>query len=298
MVTQNKLDPLINILSVDDDKFNLLAIERLLGKLGLNIVSKNSGRKALEYLSSYSVAVILLDIRMPIMDGFETAELIRKNPTSRDTPIIFVTAEINYKENQIARANSLGAIDFILKDYLSDTLKTRVVMFADLYRQAQALKQQKDAREEEAKELRTALESLQLLVGWQDGTITAQMNGVGPLRQRSPDSFTVLQSEYGSLLDAYLKAMGYGQSPPRDKINSLADRIGSLGGGPRDVIDIHLRSVMHKCQDVHPMREKAYAIEGRLLALELMGYLVDFYRRPSVLHQSYSTKLQPKEKTK
>lgn len=127
-------------------------------------------------------------------------------------------------------------------------------------------------------ELHKALGTQNTLMGWQDGSIAAQMAGVGPLRQRSPEEFAAMQSEYGSLLEAYLEAVGFGRTPPRRRINTLADRIGTLGGGPRDVIDVHLRSMAEQCKDVHPKREQAYAMEGRLLALELMGFLVDYYR--------------------
>lgn len=117
------------------------------------------------------------------------------------------------------------------------------------------------------------------LMGWQDATVTAQMAGVGPLHERSPTPFAAMEENYASLLDQYLEAIGFGQTPPRADIRALANAIGALGGGPRDVVDLHVRGVSKKCSKVHPKRGAAYTIEGRLLALELMGFLVDYYRR-------------------
>ena len=82
----------VNILLVDDQPENLIALEAMLEPLGQNLVQARSGRDALRALLSIDAAVVLLDVKMPDMDGFETAELIRERERSRDTPIIFLTA--------------------------------------------------------------------------------------------------------------------------------------------------------------------------------------------------------------
>src|SRR5215831_8875705 len=102
-----------NILLVDDRADKLLAIEAILSNLGQNIVKARSGKEALRHLLHTDFAVILLDVSMPVMDGFETAALIRKRPSSEHTPIIFVTS-INNSENHIAKGYSLGAVDYLL----------------------------------------------------------------------------------------------------------------------------------------------------------------------------------------
>jgi len=133
-------------------------------------------------------------------------------------------------------------------------------------------------REREIQELRQALAAQKTLTGWDESSITAGIAGVGSLRERDLESFTAIQTEYGLLLESYLKAVGLNDSPPRREISVLADRLGDLGVGPRDVIDLHTRVVAAKCQDVPPKRAKVYTVEGRLLALEVMGYLTDYYR--------------------
>jgi len=99
--------PKANILLVDDRADKLLAIEAILSGLGQNIIKARSGKEALRQLLQMDFAVILLDVSMPVMDGFETASLIRKRPSSEHTPIIFVTS-INNSENHIAKGYSLG----------------------------------------------------------------------------------------------------------------------------------------------------------------------------------------------
>ena len=260
----SKRDPksaAVDVLLVDDNEGNLILLETMLEDLGQNIVSKTSGEEALAYLKEHEVAVILLDVRMPRLDGLETATLIRQRESSKHTPIIFHTSASPPQE-QIAEAYALGAVDYILKSLGPEMLKAKVSVFIELFKKTAALRQQKDETEREAEKLRTALKSQELLTGWQDGSITAQIAGVGPLRTRSPDAFTAMQAEYESLLDAYLDAVGFGRAPPRRQVHSLADQIGALGGGPRDVVDVHVRSVTNKCADVHPKREYAYTMEG------------------------------------
>jgi PleD family two-component response regulator len=105
--------PKANILLVDDRADKLLAIEAIVSSLGQNVVKARSGKEALRHLLHMDFAVILLDVTMPVMDGFETAALIRKRPSSEHTPIIFVTS-INNSENHIAKGYSLGAVDYML----------------------------------------------------------------------------------------------------------------------------------------------------------------------------------------
>src|SRR5438552_2119529 len=97
-----------NILMVDDSPANLLALEAILGELSQNLVKAESGADALRYLMDHEVAIILMDVRMPGMDGFETAELIRRRERSRHTPIIFLTAH-ERSDTQLFKGYAAGA---------------------------------------------------------------------------------------------------------------------------------------------------------------------------------------------
>jgi hypothetical protein len=125
-----------NILIVDDRADKLLALEAVLSGLGQNLVQARSGKEALRHLLKQDFAVILLDVSMPSMDGFETASLIRQRPRSEHTPIIFVTS-IGNSENHISRGYSLGAVDYLLTPIVPDVLRTKVSVFVELHRQTE-----------------------------------------------------------------------------------------------------------------------------------------------------------------
>jgi len=100
----------VNILLVDDQPANLLALESILDEMGQNLVRAGSGKRALKELLDREFAVILLDVQMPELDGFETASLIRQRERSKDTPIIFLTA-LSRSERNVFRGYELGAVD-------------------------------------------------------------------------------------------------------------------------------------------------------------------------------------------
>ena len=271
-------EPQANILLVDDAPDGLVALEAALADLDQNLVKACSGKEALKWLLENECAVILLDVRMPEMDGFETAALIRKRERSRRTPIIFVTAATS-DETHVSTAYSLGAVDYLFKPIIPEIVRAKVEVFVDLWNLAQQREMERQReRDREVHELRQALAAQRALTGWEESSVTASAAGVGPLRERSLEVFAKLQEDYGVLLDRYLEALGFDESPPRREVNALADRLGDQGAGPRDLVDLHLRVVADKCTDVPRARALAYTTHGRLLALEVMGNLVDYYR--------------------
>jgi PAS domain S-box-containing protein len=134
-------DDRVSILLVDDRPDKLLALEAILGSLGQKMVRAYSGREALRALLHQDFAVILLDVNMPMMDGFETAEMIRARPRSQQTPIIFFTA-MHEMEAHVFRSYSLGAVDFIRTPVVPEILKAKVSVFVDLYKKTEQVKQQ------------------------------------------------------------------------------------------------------------------------------------------------------------
>jgi PAS domain S-box-containing protein len=134
-------DQKVDILLVDDRPDKLLALESILGGLGQNLVRAYSGREALRALLQQDFAVILLDVNMPGMDGFETAEMIRTRQRSQKTPIIFFTA-MELDEKQVFRSYSLGAVDFIKTPVVPEILKAKVAVFVDLFKKTEQVKRQ------------------------------------------------------------------------------------------------------------------------------------------------------------
>ena len=111
-----------SVLLVDDQPANLLAMEAVLDSLGVNLVRAESGPRALEALEREDFAAVLLDVRMPGMDGFEVARLIRSGSRNRGTPILFVTAGDDADEAMLS-AYHLGAVDFLAKPLRAEVLK-------------------------------------------------------------------------------------------------------------------------------------------------------------------------------
>lgn len=135
------MEPKVNILLVDDKLENLLALEAILEKLGENLVRATSGEEALRCLLHQDFAVILLDVQMPGMDGFETATLIRNRGRSRHTPIIFLTA-FSTSDQMLFKGYALGAVDYLLKPLDPNILTSKVIVFVELFKKTEAVKEQ------------------------------------------------------------------------------------------------------------------------------------------------------------
>jgi signal transduction histidine kinase len=131
----------VNILLVDDEPANLLALEAILQDLGQNLLRALSGEEALRLLLREDFAVILLDVQMQGMDGFETARLIRARRRSRHTPIIFVTA-YESPDFPVTTAYALGAVDYLVKPLIPNILRAKVAGFVDLFQMTEQVKHQ------------------------------------------------------------------------------------------------------------------------------------------------------------
>jgi two-component system, sensor histidine kinase and response regulator len=145
----------VNILLVDDQPANLIALEAMLQGLGQNLIKAGSGREALKWLLTNDVAVVLLDVKMPEMDGFETATLIRERDKSRHTPIIFLTAA-DQSQTQAVRGYAVGAVDYLVKPVVPEFVRSKVAVFVELAKKNELLRRQTEllrTSEQEAREL-------------------------------------------------------------------------------------------------------------------------------------------------
>lgn len=147
----------INILLVDDQPKNLLALEAVLESPQYRLVKAASGPEALKALLREDFAVILLDVMMPGMDGFETAEVIRSRDRSRYIPIIFVTAQ-GTSDADVARGYGVGAVDYLFKPILPQVLRSKVVAFAELFRKTEEVRR----RDQQLRELQRRQHEAQL----------------------------------------------------------------------------------------------------------------------------------------
>jgi PAS domain S-box-containing protein len=154
--TAESFDEPVYILLVDDRADKLLALEAVLSDLG-HLVKATSGKEALKAVLKQDFAVILLDVNMPVMDGFETAALIHQRKKSEKTPIIFFTA-LSDTDTHVTRGYSLGAVDYIRVPVEPDILRAKVAAFVDLYKKTERVKRQAEQmRELQEREHRTQL---------------------------------------------------------------------------------------------------------------------------------------------
>ncbi|HTP87456.1 MAG TPA: ATP-binding protein [Bryobacteraceae bacterium] len=152
----------MKILLVDDTPENLVSLEAALSGLQEELVLAGSGKEALRHLLNDDFAAILLDVRMPEMDGFETAELIRSRPRSRQIPILFLTGYRN--EEHLFRGYDLGAVDFLFKPIVPEVLRSKVAVFVELSRTNARLKEQTDALRKQAEVLQKAERNFRALL--------------------------------------------------------------------------------------------------------------------------------------
>jgi signal transduction histidine kinase len=155
-----RTEPKVNILLVDDRPENLLALSAVLDSLGENLVKASSGLEALKCLLNQDFAVILIDVQMPGMDGFETATLIRERERSRHTPIMFITG-FNQSDTHVFKGYSLGAVDYILKPCEPEILKLKVAVFISLFKKTEEVKRQAVRLEAANKKLEVEITSRQ-----------------------------------------------------------------------------------------------------------------------------------------
>jgi two-component sensor histidine kinase/CheY-like chemotaxis protein len=128
----------VNILMVDDQPAKLLSYEAILSDLGENLIRANSGREALEQLLKTDIAIVLMDVSMPEIDGFELAEIIRQHPRYQKTAIIFVSA-VRLTDLDQVKGYESGAVDYISVPVIPEILRAKVSVFAELYRKTQQL---------------------------------------------------------------------------------------------------------------------------------------------------------------
>ena len=216
------------ILVVDDVPAQRLATEVALAELGEDVITVDSGPAALRLLLTEDVAVIILDVNMPEMDGFETAELIRARPRSRHTPIIFVTADPD--EMRAPRAYSLGAVDYMISPILPEVLRAKVRVFVELSKA-----QEQARREAEQRIVLTREQAARVAAEEESRRLRVLADASGAIA-RSLDTPALVQHVLGALVPAVAEAavvcVCERSSPATESIWFSVDTAGRLGAKP------------------------------------------------------------------
>ena len=221
-----------------------------------------------EKLAGEKFDLILLSLEISVPPGLNI--LVKTRELAAAIPIVVQTTSND--EKLVVKAFQLGADGYIQLNNIDSSLLVYQIRVA-IERQQYILNLKHQQQEEEFRELE------QLIKGGQT-SITAKMFGSEAIRQSIPDIFQELVQNYGDLLDLALEEQAYKvEHNLSERLRSLADKLGFLKASPRDVVDIHTTTLRQKNQDVTLAKAQAYVSEGRLMVLELMGYLVSFYRK-------------------
>ncbi|HXH76145.1 MAG TPA: ATP-binding protein [Bacteriovoracaceae bacterium] len=215
----------INILVVDDRPEGIMAVEAVLSSPQYNIVTACSGMEALKRLLEDDFAVILLDVQMPLMNGFEAAAVIKTREKSKDIPIVFMSA-INQDEHYVYQGYGVGAVDYLLKPFDPYILKSKVAIFADLYRLNIKIKEQsKRLHENDIKIYAQALDKLELesLRKYQYLADAIPQIVFRLLPDSSYAYFNKVWFEYTGLTDTESAAFGWKDALHPDDLKSLSE---------------------------------------------------------------------------
>ncbi|WP_458845812.1 response regulator [Flavobacterium hauense] len=183
------MDTIIKILIVDDKKENLLSLQVILADRGYEFVEASSGKDALRILlKDQDFAIILMDVQMPLMDGFETAEMIRQSDKLKHVPIIFLTANMN-TQDYIFKGYQAGAVDYMIKPLSAGILQAKIAVFAELYKKNHELK----VKEEETKILNDAILAANRELSMQYAEIERHVRDL-KIKNKELDAFTYVSS--------------------------------------------------------------------------------------------------------
>lgn len=264
----------IDVLLVEDDLAFAELVQRMLvddREIDFRMRRVSSLSDAVTAMKEQLPHATLLDLGLPDSQGLGTVRRFVED--AGDSALLVLTA---VEDQHLAQGSlALGAQEYLVKDSVSPELLSRAIRYA-VDRQG-LINQLRTAREAESRE--RELRQVERLAAAPVLSATAAMYGNQTLAERAPGRVADMQAEYGRLLDEALEARVFDtQRPTRDDLRSMAAVLGYLGATPRDVVSIHSASLRVRMAEVGYERSQAYLEEGRIMVLELMGYLVSWYR--------------------
>ncbi|MDJ0511420.1 MAG: response regulator [Crocosphaera sp.] len=271
-----------HVLLIEDNLKNIELLQDLLSKGQNSSLSKGMSfpmtyattlKDSLEYLKTENFDVILLDLNLSDSRGLTT--LIKLRDVAPDIPILIKID--NENETTVVESLQLGADGYFpIKSVDSNVLIHEIRLGIERQKYRSKLNQQ----QEELRQEREFADLNSLIESSRDTSVTARLFGSYPLQESLPDVFEELTTAYGNLLELSLEQRIFKVDHHISReLRTLADKLGFLKASPRDTIEIHTQVLKEKTQDVPIIKAQAYVNEGRLMILELMGYLASFYRK-------------------
>jgi PAS domain S-box-containing protein len=247
-----------SVLLVDDRPENLVALEATLAPLDCDLVTAASGAEALRHLMRDDFAVIVLDVQMPDLDGFETAEYIKRRERTRTIPIIFVTA-ISKEEEHVYRGYEAGAVDYVFKPFDPELLRSKVAVFVDLWRSARAL--------------RTSELLLRATFDWA-AIGMARLDGDGRIAAVNRALCQTLGREEGDLIGRTLDELTVAEDHAAG-----ADDLAQLHAGTLDRVDVERRLLGARGRRLPALLSYSMARDGGKIAPALLVQVQDLSER-------------------
>lgn len=284
--SDNTISQKVNILMVDDHPENLLALEAVLSSPDYHLVSATSGQKALKHLISQEFAVILLDVQMPGLNGFETAKLIRARKKTKHTPIIFLTA-ISQESENVQLGYEVGAIDYIFKPFHPETLRKKIDKFVEIYQKHKEKIYQSERQhilelekkvEERTLELLSTNEKLQQEIAERKKItdhLYVSQERFRKIFESSPNLMAIVSLESGTYIDvntSWLEFTGYRYNELYNQKMNLHDFIEEANGKR-----IHLENPIRNMKILYKTKS------GEMRAGLLSSELIDIDPEPCIL---------------
>lgn len=255
------------LLLVEDNPADADFVEELLEQTegdSFTLVRAPRLSDAVERLKDTPTDIVLLDLRLPDGSGVHNVQALRS--IDRHVPIVVLTGAAD--EALALDCINAGAQDYLCKSEIRPTSLRRSIDYAILRLRESMLREiEQTLNRYRAMSTRTVRTS-----------VTASLAGTGAVRERYPDIFLELVDSYVGLVTVYCEQQRYKRDKPREAMERVVSAIGDAGGGPRDLIDVHVAALDQMVASLADKSDSSLLIEARLLALEMMGLLVDYYR--------------------
>ena len=239
---------------------------------GYEVIEASSGAECLSLTTQRHPDIVLLDVSLPDLDGIEVCKRIKSDKALPTTFVINIS-DTQFDPDELAYGLEVGADTYLVKPIQPRVLLAQVRALLRIKRAEAALVDQQERE----------MGSLNQMTARSKTAITAQMFGAGPLRETASEAFVEAVASYDRLLDLALEQRAYKvENNTSSRLQDMAERLGFLNAGPRDVIDLHSAALKVKVAGANAKKAQAYVEEGRLVVIELMGYLVSYYRNRAV----------------
>lgn len=273
------------ILLVDDYEDALVVYSLILEREGYTVVKASTGRDCLDIARKVRPDLILLDIRLPDINGIEVCKQIKTDAELSNTLVVLVSAVDTSVTSQVLGLET-GADGYLAKPFEDTKMLAQIRALLRIGESFEASVADKRQRE------------LERLANKSKPSVAAHLYGAQSLRKSFPDLFNQIVARYSELLDMALEQQAYKVDHNiSEGLHEMVERLGFLKAGPRDVVDIHSAAIRAKTSEASFQKAGAYISEGRIRLLELMGYLISYYRDRSLSVSAASFASQDQART-